>query len=305
MPSLPSEFSRRRFLALAGAGAGAAVLAACGGGDDGDDEPGSDGSGGPSASAKLVFVQFSGGALHPAGQPMRAPFGVADSEGLLTVKRSPAEIEVQVHGPDGDAVGDPLTIERRGVGLPRAYYTLETTLSEAGVYTMRGQLGDGPETEMAFQVHTPPEVTVIKPGDEVPAIDTPTTDDARGVAPICTRDPICPLHDVTLSQALLEGRPLALLVATPAFCKVAICGPVLDVLLDKVADHPDVRFLHAEPYADPFNDPQLTKLTPALMDLRLLSEPVLVLAGSDGVVVSRIDSIYDGDELDERLSALS
>lgn len=307
MSDLPPGFTRRRFLALAGAGAGAAVLAACGGGDDGEGDGGSgaDDTGDTPAAAKLAFVQFSAGPLHPAGQPMRVPFGVADSEGLLTVAKSPSEIEVQVHGPDGDPVGDPLTIARRGEGLPRSYYTLETTLPEAGVYTMRGQLGGGPATEMAFQVHTPDEVTVIRPGDPVPAIDTPTVDDARGVTPICTHDPICPLHEVTVGQALLEARPLALLVATPAFCKVAICGPVLDVLLEKVGDHPDVRFLHAEPYADPFNDPQLTRLTPALTGLRLLSEPVLVLAGADGTVVTRVDSIYDGDELDELLGRLS
>ena len=35
----------------------------------------------------------------------------------------------------------------------------------------------------------------------------------------------------TLAQALTEKRPLALLVATPAFCQISICGPVLDVLL--------------------------------------------------------------------------
>jgi hypothetical protein len=303
MAGPPPGLSRRRFLTLAGAGAGAIALGACGGGDDGEDADGTSTT--TAAASKLQFVQFSGGPLHPAGSPLRVPFGVADSEGLLTVEKSPGEIEVTILSPDGAEVGEPITVARRGKGLPRSYYALETTLDEAGVYTMRGVPGDGPAAEMAFQVHPPAEVTLIKPGDALPSIDTPTVDDARGVNPMCTHDPVCPLHDLTVTQALTEDRPLALLVATPAFCKVAICGPVLDVFLEKVDAHPDVRFLHAEPFADPFNDPQLTKLTPALMELRLISEPVLVLVGSDGTVVQRIDSIYDGDELDERLAGLS
>ena len=305
MPGLPPALSRRRFLALAGAGAGALALAACGGGDDEGADPEDDDTTTTAAASKLQFVQFSGGPLHPAGSPLRVPFGVADSEGLLTVAKSPAEIEVTILSPEGDAVGDPITVQRRGKGLPRSYYALETTLADAGVYTMRGVPGDGPAAEMAFQVHPPEQVTLIKPGDRLPAIDTPTPDDARGVTPICTHDPVCPLHDVTVTQALAEDRPLALLVATPAFCKVAICGPVLDVFLEKVDAHPDVRFLHAEPYADPFNDPQLIKLAPVLTGLRLISEPVLVLTGTDGVVTTRLDSIYDGDELDALLGKLS
>ena len=64
---------------------------------------------------------------------------------------------------------------------------------------------DGEQLEMAIQVDAAGDVEVIRPGDVMPPIETPTTDDARGVDPICTNSPACSLHDVTVAEAL--GRP--------------------------------------------------------------------------------------------------
>jgi hypothetical protein len=146
-------------------------------------------------------------------------------------------------------------------------------------------------------------VTVIQPGAALPAVATPTVGDARGVDPICTADPVCPLHDVTVAEALEEDRPLALLVSTPAFCQIAICGPVLDVLLGITGDHPDVRFLHAEVYAHPEQD--LDVHAPIVDELGLTFEPSLILVGRDGRVVERLDTIYDAGEASEALTRLT
>lgn len=67
------------------------------------------------------------------------------------------------------------------------------------------------------------------------AVPTPTIADARGTNPICTRQPQCPFHNVSLDAALKERRPLVVLFATPARCQTDTCGPVLDVLLEERA----------------------------------------------------------------------
>jgi hypothetical protein len=155
---------------------------------------------------------------------------------------------------------------------------------------------------MSFQIHRAEDVKVIQPGAAMPAVDTPTTADARGVTPICTKEPACPLHDVTVAEALATGAPVALLVATPAFCQFAICGPVLDVLLEVQADNPGIHFLHAEVYADPAKG--LDTYAPVVVPLDLHFEPCLVLVGSDGLVADRVDTIYDRAELQSRLALL-
>ena len=293
----PLAVSRRRFLAGSGALAGAVLLGACG--DDGDGS--GSGTTEPSTSG-LALVQFFGGAMLVAGHEIRAPFGVADAEGLLPTKDNPEALTVSVLDEAGDEVLKPVEVPRHAEGLPRAYFPLRFTVEDPGIYTARTEV-EGESLEMAIQVDAAAEVTVIQPGAAMPAVATPTVDDAHGVEPICTDDPMCSLHDITVAGALEEDRPLALLVSTPAFCQIAICGPVLDVLLGVLPDHPDVRFLHAEVYAHPEQDTD-TK-APIVDALGLTFEPCLVLVGSDGKVAQRLDTIFDTAELSESLASLT
>jgi hypothetical protein len=296
----PTALTRRRFLLGSGAAAGAVLLGACGG-DDGVGSGGSTST--TTASSDLSLVQFFGGLpMLAAGAEMRTPFGVADTEGLLPVERTPERLTMSVLDPDGAVVVEPTELTRRADGLPRAYFPLKFSVDEPGIYTGRTEL-DGDALEMAIKVDAAGDVTVIQPGTALPAMATPTTADPRDVDPICTAEPMCPLHDVTVAEALAEGKPLALLVSTPAFCQIAICGPVLDVLLSTVGDHPEVRFLHAEVYAHPEQD--LEVYAPVVDELGLTFEPSLILVGSDGKVVERLDTIYDATEASEALARLS
>src|SRR5438132_1411319 len=83
-----------------------------------------------------------------------------------------------------------------------------------------------------------------------PPNPTPTTANHLGVNPICTHDPVCPFHSVSLDQAIGGTRPIALLVSTPAFCQVAICGPVLDLFIKRKATFAaqGITVIHAEVY---------------------------------------------------------
>jgi hypothetical protein len=299
-PHLPrAVVTRRRFLAGGGALAGAVLLGACG---DGDDSSDATTTSNPDSPGGLALVQFFGGPMLVAGAEVRAPFGVADDEGLLPVDDNPDALTVTMLDAGGDEIGSPVEVARHAEGLPRAYFPLRFTPAEPGIYTGRTEVG-GEVLEMAIQVDAADDVSVIQLGDRLPAIDTPTTADARGVDPICTNDPACPLHDVTVADALGEGRPIALLVSTPAFCQIAICGPVLDVLLGVSTDHPDVRFLHAEVYANPHEETD-TK-APVVDELGLTFEPCLVLVGPDGKVVERLDTIFDSAEVSAALASLS
>jgi len=291
-----------------GAAAGALVLGACGGGDKRSTATTT-----TSDAGSLALAQFFGGPMFVAGREIRAPFGVGDQDGLLPVDRTPKRLTVELLNPDGAPHGDPIEVERRSTGLPRAYFPLLATFDQPGIYTARTEI-DGQAAEMSLKVDAPADVKVVQVGAPMPALDTPTVADARGVSPICTREPACPLHDVTVAEALGADAPFALLVASPAFCQkvsasarassqTSICGPVLDVLLAVREARPDLRMLHAEVFADPAKDQQT--YAPVVTGLGLHFEPCLVLVGADSTVVDRIDTIYDESELGERLAQLA
>lgn len=292
--------------------AAASLLAACGDDDDdvdtgpgGEDDGDLDGS--SDEDALLSVVRFFG-PYFVAGQVNRVPFGLADEDGLLPEDALVDELAVTVRDPDGNVVADAVTATLRTEGLPRAYYSFEFTPQTAGFYDFTMPTDNG-EVFSQVQVVEPDDPTLgglIGPGDQMPAVETPTDDDSRGVTPICTQEPSCDLHTVTVAEAL-GGGAMVLLVATPAFCQTAVCGPVLEVMIDQMPDFPDVRFVHAEVFADPANNstPVLPEdFAPVVDALGLPFEPVLYTVGADGVVLERLDYIFDGSEVNEAVQRL-
>src|SRR4051812_33181712 len=96
--------TRRHFLAGTGALAGAVALGACGGGGDDDEaKPPED------TSSEYVLAQFFGSGQFAAGEPIRAPFGVADSQGVLTPALAPEKVELGIYDGNDRKVGPTLT----------------------------------------------------------------------------------------------------------------------------------------------------------------------------------------------------
>jgi len=279
--------------------AGPAVLAACGGDDDGG--TGATPSGSGSAGELALWAFFQDG-VQVAGR-QRFAVGLGDAAEIWGADRAPDELTVRIER-DGQAVGQPLTLSRHGKGLERAYYPLRTELTEPGVYRAVADV-DGEAAALAFTVAERGQVDVPGAGDAMVPVDTPTTADAHGVDPICTREPHCPYHDVTLTEALADGRPVALVVATPAFCATAVCGPILDIV-DTASEglRDRIHVLHAEVYADGAGGTP----APVMEAYGLTYEPCLFLADGRGTVVERLDVLFDETEARqalERLAALS
>ncbi|HEX4903195.1 MAG TPA: twin-arginine translocation signal domain-containing protein [Acidimicrobiales bacterium] len=305
---VPAAVTRRGFLAGAAA---AGLLAACGGDDD--DTSAGPTSSEPSADGEIVgglsAVRFYG-PYYRAGQAARVPFGLSDDEGLLPVDLAPEELGVTVRGPDGEEAASGLTAPLYEGGLPRPYYAFEFRPETAGFYDI--VLDTGSQGEVVTQVQiveADDEVAsaMVGPGDPLPALQTPTTADARGVTPICTREPACDLHVRTAAEVVAAGEPMALLVATPAFCQTVICGPVLDVLLGVLPDVPGVTAVHAEVFSDPEDNsvpPTPEDYAPVIDELGLAFEPVLYTVGADGIVRQRLDYIFGEVEIRRALEDL-
>jgi hypothetical protein len=146
-----------------------------------------------------------------------------------------------------------------------------------------------------------PAVPVV--GEQMISVPTPTTEDSRGVDPLCTADPDCPLHATSLDAAIGSDKAIALLIATPAYCQTAICGPVLDLLVSRQPEFADVvTMIHVEVYPNEAEAGKTT--TDAVRAYGLAWEPSLFLASPDGTITQRLDYTFDERELDEALNTL-
>jgi hypothetical protein len=286
--------SRRAFLA---GSAGMALLAACGGGDGDDGGTATTTLPATEPAIGVSLIKFFGDDFLVPGIPQRATFGVGDAEGVVS-DDVPDSLEFTILS-EGAAIGAPMTVPSHREGVPRPYFPVRFTAPQAGFYTVKTVI-DGQPVEASFGVVDRAGLSLPQIGEPLPAVETPTVTDGRGVDPICTADTQCPLHEVSLTQALTEGRPVALLVSTPKFCQVAICGPVLDVLLDQQAAFPEVRMIHAEVYTDE----TIETLAPVIEAMGLTYEPALFVTGRDGVLAARLDNIYDSVELAATLQSV-
>ena len=288
--SPPPPLSRRQFL-LAGAGL-AFAAAACGrdSGEGADVQVPRPPAGEGPRTLNLVLASY----VHVAGidQRVAVAFLNEDATGPF---RPTAPVRFAI---DGQAV----TAEQHDDGTPLPYYVIRHRFDRPGYPSVEASY-EGRTAKAALEVMDASTARVPFPGKPMISVPTPTVADPRGVNPICTRQPTCPLHDVSLDAALAERRPLAVLFATPALCQSRICGPVLDTLLsqrDAFADR--VRFIHVEIFKTLERNGPVAE---ALQAYGLQQEPFLFLAGADGVVRERLDNAYDRTELRQALERLA
>lgn len=242
-----------------------------------------------------------------AGAPQRLAFALGDADGAF-LDTGPSELTFRVTTEKGARVGPPAVVPLHHQDLQVGYYPLTFTPPAPGIYVANSATG-GQRLTATFQVFNKNQVPLLGAGDRMPSLATPTVANHLGVDPICTRSPACSLHQLSLDAALTQHRPLAFLVATPAYCQTGICGPVLDVLLKHTAAYAGrISFIHNEVYrsgseaARGIRGP--SNLTAAVAALHLSFEPSLVLVKPDGTIFRRVDNIYDGAELTDNLDAL-
>ena len=280
--------SRRSFILGTAGLAGSAALVSCNSGSSGsaDDRQPTGGE----VSDKTLIAFFADGNQGPGNQ--RLAFGIAEPSGEI-VTAGPDKLVGKVLDESGAVIVANIEAPRRGEGLPRPYWAFELTLAKPGFYTL-----DVGGASAAFSVTEASKLEVPAPGQALPALDTPTTTESLGVDPICTRNPACPFHAMTLREAVANGKPTVLLVGTPAHCKTAVCGPVLEHLMTTATSMGDrMNFIHAEVY----QDDTINDITQAMLSLRLRYEPVLFVANGSGVIARRLDNVWD---LAEQRSAI-
>jgi len=236
-----------------------------------------------------------------AGSPQRLPLLVAGPDGGPLDRIRDVTFTVTL---DGRTVGTPTTVAARSDGLERAYLPLEVTFPEPGTYDIGGDYL-GSRLTTALQVLDPSDVTLPQVGSKLPPHATPTTDDHRGVEPLCTREPVCPFHSVNLADSLADARPTLVLVSTPRYCQVAICGPVLDFLIEEASSRADLAVIHQEVYANPDAVESIAQATmaPLLTAYGMTFEPSLFVVDRTGTLVRRLDTIYDRTELADAIKA--
>ncbi|MFP5369800.1 MAG: hypothetical protein ACLGI3_03510 [Actinomycetes bacterium] len=150
----------------------------------------------------------------------------------------------------------------------------------------------------AFEVldaHRVPAVGEPAPRTEHPVAGAPGVDpiviDSR--AGPATPVPDADLHTTTIAAAIAAGRPLTVVISTPAFCESRLCGPVTDAVAAVAASHRDrMDFVHLEVFADA-DDQRLNSWTAEWIARPGAegNEPWVFVIDADGIIRHRFDNV--------------
>ena len=290
-PLPPGACSRRAFLGGALGAAGGLVVA----GSLADTAWASS----TTPDAKTYFPLVLSADLAASPQPQRLVFALSHStaKGIQYASGPAVTVRFRQKGGQWSAAQKP-AFDRVGLPKGRGVYVARPQLTSAGVWQVEAK-AQGQKIPFTIQVADAP--TAVVPGQAAPRDPSPTTTNTLGVDPICTRDPMCPLHTQSLSTVIGAGKPVAALFATPARCQSQYCAPVLDEFLATIKPYGDqIVPVHIEIYQKPTG----TALVPTVEAWRLPSEPWLFGIDASGVVQSRIDGAFGGTEMKALLDAL-
>lgn len=286
------------------------------------------------SSIALVSVALVASCQRAAApsEPSAPPFGgglssVQGTPGRLTGVLPATDLAVGTDqrfllaliGPDNQLVGDasveltfvkvtgPGVAQFRGQAsadfresLPgKPVYVARTDFDEPGDWGIVAAVsrpdGSSTELQLGFQVKAKSSTPAI--GDPVPASRTLTGASLDEVERFSSaRPPDLRFYRLSIADAIAQGKPFAVIFATPGFCVSRLCGPSLDSL-KALADRygGQMSYIHVEIYKDGRpNEKQ--EMVPTVSEWGLTSEPWLFIVGTDGRLVDKFEGTITVEE---------
>ena len=284
------HIDRRAFLGL---GVGALAWVACGRSEK-DSAP----------SATQVPLSLAVASVEHAIGDRRVAIAYMEN-GVPTAPRNPRMSLISPDGKPVKAEGQIVTIGFRGGSAPaeqtdaRKLVIVDHLFEDAGTWRVRLSTGDR-ELETPFTVLEKSASPMV--GDASLMSESATKDDPKGVDPLCTLNPVCKQHDLTVAEAVSSGKPSVISFVTPALCESRTCGPTLDIVENtrkKVGD--EVNFVHIEMY----KDLQAKQQAETVAEWKLPGEPWVVFVGGDGKVKARWSGAVGVEEFPGAVAALA
>ena len=239
----------------------------------------------------------------------RVGFALTSPDGLVRVP----EVSVSSYLADGAGLESSLKQKTQAVFRlwpygTRGLYTTEMDFDAPGSWRIEIDvpLEDGVQSrvELFFDVQertaapavgapgTPSHSKTLRDVDRISQLTTGSLQDAD-------------LYQTSIADALTSGLPSVIVMASPAFCTNAVCGPQVEVLQElKNSYKGRANFIHIDLYDNPEEiqgDLSSAVLSPTVVEWRLPSTEWSFVLDLDGIVSARFEAFATLEELEEAL----
>ncbi len=186
----------------------------------------------------------------------------------------------------------------------RGIHVTELTFDEAGTWGIEAGVPqpDGSVVKVEVILEVQEETMSVDVGEVPPLSVSRTLADVGDVSDLTTGSRGDEsLYQVSVGEALQNGKPTVIVFASPAFCTNAVCGPQVEVLSNLSSEYGDAAdFIHVDLFTNPKEiqgDLTRAKLSPLLKEWGLVSQEWTFVMDQDGVVTGRFENFVPEDEL--------
>ena len=239
----------------------------------------------------------------------RVGFALTSPTGL---ERAPAATVSSFFFPTDGSEGEPkqtvLAVFRPWPYGTRGIYTTQLAFDEPGRWgidiSVLGTDGSRGQAQLFFEVEEEPSAPAV--GSPAVRSRSKTLDDVETISQLTTGSMHDPdLYRVTIRDAVTSGLPTVVVMASPAFCTNAVCGPQVEVLRDLKDQYKgQANFIHVDFYDNPQEiqgDLGRGRLSPAVVEWALPSTEWSFVVDRNGVVSARFESFSTFEELERAL----
>ena len=242
----------------------------------------------------------------------RVAFALTSRTGLID---APSAAVQSFYAPPEDAaaalsepVQTALALFRPFPLVERGLYSTSVTFDRPGRWALMATVlgSDGQPKRARLYFDVPERSVAPSPGSAAPPSDSKTAADVDSLSRLTTgSEPDADLYLVSIADAVESGLPAVIVMASPAFCISAVCGPqveVLSELKDEFAGQ--ANFIHVDFYDNPDEiqgDLSRAVISPTVREWRLPSPEWTFVIDRRGVITDRFEGFATLEELRQSL----
>ena len=241
----------------------------------------------------------------------RVGFVLTDPQGFVTTPALEVSLRYLGPGSDGKAMETATAEFHAWPYAGRGLYATRLTFDRAGswIIDIAVERPDGSvqTAELPFQVAEATSAPAV--GSSAVESVNRTIHDVDILAELSTgslQDP--DLYQTTIADALTGGMPTVVVMASPAFCTNAVCGPQVEVLQElKNAYSGLANFIHVDFYDNPHEiqgNLEKARISTTVREWRLPSIEWTYVIDTEGIVSARFEAFATFVEVEKALLQL-
>ncbi len=187
----------------------------------------------------------------------------------------------------------------------RGLHVAELVFDSPGIWSVEARVprADGEVDRIEVEIEVFERTMSVDVGQPAPRSVSRTLADVESIAELTTGSAPDPnLYEISIADAISNGRPTVVVFASPAFCTNAVCGPQVETISNlRLVYSERADFIHVDLFQNPAEiqgDLSIAVASPLLEEWGLTSQEWTFVMDRAGIVRGRFENYAPEQELE-------